>query len=110
MKNDEKDPFAKFDHLFEEDDNKSVVQQKKLEEPGFDDLQTEDEHLSGKYNKNQKTSKAARIIITVAFVVLFFQFIPLAFINSNWNLERITPFMIVIFIIVINVIIKLFKR
>ncbi|MDY0294301.1 MAG: hypothetical protein RBQ71_00665 [Acholeplasmataceae bacterium] len=106
MNNNEKDPFEQFDHLFDEQDKNSIVQpstQKK-------------EHKQSQPNQpkpltNEQKTKAVRIIITVAFAVLFIQFIPVILFSDNRMGSSVLPVFSFIFtVVIINIIIKAFKR
>ncbi|HAX03531.1 MAG: hypothetical protein A2Y45_10230 [Tenericutes bacterium GWC2_34_14] len=98
----DQDPFAKYDKLFEEQDKKNIVK------PA---TQTKKEHQTEKptsgLNDAQK-QKAIRIIITVFFVILILQFLPVIMMRGGLN---VTPVFSIIFtIVIINIIIKAFKR
>lgn len=106
----EKDPFEKFDKLFDEADRKSVVQPtREKKKPTFD--HSNDPHNTPQITQDQK-AKAIRVIITVFLVVLGFQFIPVLFLNSGFTrFSMLFPvFSFVIIIVIINILIKVFKR
>ncbi len=110
MSNHDHDPFAKYDKLFDEQDKKSVVQPTKPTEkknPRFNDLNDDIEHQSS--SRQTKNVKAIRIIMMVFFVVLALQTIPVLMF-ANGGVEIAPVLGIIFFIVVMNVLIKLFKR
>lgn len=102
MNQNDKDPFAKYDKLFDEQDRKSVVQptshrhRPKPEQPQ-------------NANQNDQKKKAYSVVFTVFFFILSIQFLPLLI--RNVNFFKVFPiFSFVLIVIVINMLIKAFKR
>lgn len=109
MNNHDQDPFAKYDKLFDEQDKKSVVQPTKKQEkknPEFDDLK---EHEPQQRSKNVKNIQAVRVIMIVFFVVLVLQTVPvIMFAQGGLTIAPVLG--VIFFIVIINIIIKAFKR
>ena len=108
MNEHDQDPFAKYDKLFEEHDKKSIVKpstEKKA--PSFDNLKDRQEQGS---SKNVKNIQAVRVIMIVFFVVLAFQAIPIFIMNGGGGYTFIPIFSFIFIIVVINILIKAFKR
>jgi Na+/glutamate symporter len=107
MNDHDKDPFEKYDKLFDDHDEKSIVQpstEKKA--PSYDDLKDRQEQ-SG---RNSNNAKAARIIMTVFFVVIAIQVLPVLLHFSGSELTFFPIFSFILIIVVIKIIIKAFKR
>lgn len=110
MNKNDQDPFAKYDKLFDEADKKSVVQPtKEKKNPNFNDL---NQNNTQPNNNDQARAKAVRIILTVFFVVLFVQFLPLIIYRNTLNNELVflPVFSFILIFIIINILIKVFKR
>lgn len=97
----DQDPFAKYDKIFDEQDKKNIVK------PATQTKKEQQQKPSSGLTDSQK-QKAVRVIITVAFVVLIFQFLPVILIRGGYTFAPI--FSIIFTIIIINIIIKAFRR
>lgn len=109
MKENDQDPFAKYDKLFEEQDRKAAQDTARTDAKNKKSFKA----IENRTNKPEKEvirpKNAARIVLTVVFFILAFQAIP--FILSTNSGLTIQPVFLTIFIImVINIIIKAFKR
>lgn len=105
MNENEKDPFEQYDHLFDEQDKNSVVQPTRSKEEPKKGNPYEQKPITP-----EQKAKAARVIVTVIFAVLFIQFIPVVLFNDRMGSSSISIFSFILFIVVINIIIKAFKR
>lgn len=107
MNENDKDPFEQFDHLFDEQDKNSVVQPTNPQEE-----QKKDNPYQQKLATPEQKAKAARVIITVIFAVLFIQFIPVVLFNDDMGMGSsfFPVFSFIFIIVIINIIIKAFKR
>lgn len=109
MNNHDQDPFAKYDKLFDEQAkeaerniSKNDVKQKKT----FRHIEEQKPRPKG---SSAKPNNPINIILTVVFVILAFQAIPfIVFNSSGMTIMPILSF--IFFFVIINIIIKAFKR
>ncbi len=108
MNNHDQDPFAKYDKLFDEHDKKSIVQPSTKEKaPSFDNLKDRQEQ-SG--TNNAQKAKATKVVMTVFFVVIAIQLLPFLIGFGGRGLTFFPIFSFIFIIVVINILIKAFKR
>lgn len=108
MNNHDQDPFAKYDKLFEDADKNLIVKpstEKKA--PSHDNLKDRQQHGD---SKNQKNVQAIRVILIVFFVVFAIQVIPVVLFRGGGNFTFLPVFSFIFIIVVINILIKAFKR
>lgn len=106
MNENDKDPFEQFDHLFDEADKNSVVQPTRPKKEPHHNYQNQQNNVTP-----EQKAKAARVIITVIFAVLFIQFIPFLFRNDMGSRISFLPiFSFIFMVVIVNIIIKAFKR
>lgn len=103
MNQHEKDPFEKYDKLFDEADKKSVVQPvgQKTYKPHSEE--------PNKPIPDEQKKKAVSVIFSVFFFIIIIQFLPFIFRDSNF-LRMFPIFSFIFVIVIINIIIKAFKR
>lgn len=108
MNEHDQDPFAKYDKLFEEQDKNSIVKPATTKKaPSFDNLKDRQEQGA---SKNVKNIQAVRVIMIVFFVVLAIQVIPVVIFRGGGNFTFLPVFSFIFIIVVINILIKAFKR
>jgi hypothetical protein len=109
MKENDQDPFAKYDKLFEEQDRKAAQDTATTDAKNKKSFKAIENRTNKPIKEIIKPKNATRIILTVVFAILIFQAIP--FIALNTNGLNIHPIFLTVFIIVfINIMIKAFKR
>ncbi len=110
MNDKNQDPFAKYDKLFEEQDRKSAQDTARTDAKNKKSFKA----IENRTNKTEpKTSirpkNPVRIILTVIFVILAFQALPFIVFNST-GMTIMPIFSFIFFFVIINIIIKAFKR
>jgi hypothetical protein len=109
MSEHEKDPFEKYDKLFEEQDRNNIV--KSASSKKKHTSYTEPQEPKKTTMSEQDKKRAIRIILTAFFVILFIQAIPVIIYSQGLGNYRIAPFFSIIFVfVIINILIKVFKR
>lgn len=105
MNENDKDPFEKYDRLFEEQDRNSIVQ------PASQKKEPQKPYQQKPLTPEQK-AKAVRLIMTVIFAVLFIQVVPVILFRNGLNIggSMLPVFSFIFMIVIVNIIIKAFKR
>lgn len=105
MNENDKDPFEKYDRLFEEQDRNSIVQ------PATQKKEPHKPYEQKPMTPEQK-AKAARVIMTVIFAVVFIQLVPVVLFRNGLNMggSLFPVFSFIFMIVIVNIIIKAFKR
>ncbi len=105
MNENDKDPFEKYDRLFEEQDRNSIVQ------PATQKKEPHKPYEQKPMTPEQK-AKAARVIMVVIFAVVFIQLVPVVLVKNGLNMggSMLPVFSFIFMVVIVNIIIKAFKR
>lgn len=105
MNENDKDPFEKYDRLFEEQDRNSIVQ------PATQKKEPHKPYEQKPMTPEQK-AKAARVIMIVIFAVVFIQLVPVVLVKNGLNMSGslLPVFSFIFMVVIVNIIIKAFKR
>ncbi len=109
MNDHNQDPFAKYDKLFEDqakEAEKNIAKNDHKHKKTFRDIEKQPPRPRG---SSSSRSNPARIILTVIFVILAFQALPFIVFNST-GMTIMPIFSFIFFFVIINIIIKAFKR